>query len=62
MADLSNEIASPCVSVCVIDETTQVCQGCFRTLNEIEDWWDLDNAQKQKVIDEANQRASAMFD
>ncbi|QVL46076.1 MAG: DUF1289 domain-containing protein [Methylophilaceae bacterium] len=62
MADLSNEVASPCISVCVIDEVTQICQGCFRTLHEIEDWWGLDNAQKQKVIDDANQRASSMFD
>jgi uncharacterized protein len=62
MTDLSVEVASPCISVCVIDEATQVCHGCFRTLSQIEDWWDLDNVEKQKIIEEANQRANDRFD
>jgi uncharacterized protein len=56
------EIQSPCIGVCVVDETSQLCQGCFRSLNEIKDWWDLDNAQKKVVVETASQRANAMFD
>ncbi len=31
-------VASPCVGVCVIDESTSYCQGCQRTLSEVAAW------------------------
>ena len=31
-------IASPCVQVCMIDRTTGLCMGCFRTGEEISNW------------------------
>lgn len=55
------EIPSPCVGVCSIDESNGFCQGCFRTLEEIQQWWDLDNAAKAEVIKLANARESAVF-
>lgn len=56
-----HEIPSPCVGVCSIDENNGFCQGCFRTLEEIRQWWDLDNAGKAEVIQLANARESAVF-
>jgi predicted Fe-S protein YdhL (DUF1289 family) len=32
------EVASPCISVCVIDAPTGLCAGCYRTLDEIAGW------------------------
>jgi uncharacterized protein len=58
----NSEVQSPCIGVCVVDETSQLCQGCFRTLNEIEGWWNLDNTQKKAVAEDASQRATALFD
>ena len=55
------EIESPCVGVCAMDEETGFCQGCYRTLDEIKQWWDLDNTQKQVVVDEANARLEQQF-
>lgn len=55
------EIESPCIGVCTIDETTGFCQGCFRTLEEIQGWWNMDNTNKQKVVDEAKAREEAAF-
>ena len=55
------EIESPCVGVCAMDEETGFCQGCYRTLDEIQQWWDLDNTQKQVVVDEANARLEQQF-
>jgi uncharacterized protein len=55
------EIASPCVGVCSMDETTGFCQGCFRTLEEIRQWWDMDNATKTEVIKTAAAREAAVF-
>ncbi len=56
------EVASPCVGVCSMDEATGFCQGCFRTLEEIRQWWDLDNAAKAEVSKQAAARESAAFD
>lgn len=56
------EVASPCIGVCTIDDMTGFCQGCFRTIEEIQGWWDLDNASKAAVVQTASERESAAFD
>ena len=55
------DIESPCIGVCAMEEATGFCQGCCRTLDEIKQWSDLDNKQKQVVIDEANARLAQQF-
>ena len=60
MAD--KEIQSPCIGVCSMDDSTGLCQGCYRTMDEIQGWWDLDNTQKQTVIDLASEREEQVFD
>ena len=59
---MAEEIQSPCIGVCSMDDSTGLCQGCYRTMDEIQQWWDLDNTQKQAVIDLASQREAAVFD
>ena len=61
MSELNEEVQSPCIGVCAIDDTTGLCQGCFRTFDEIQYWWDLDNVQKKSVVEEASQREAAVF-
>lgn len=47
MSNMQPEVMSPCIGICAIDDTTGLCQGCFRTLEEIQGWWDMPvNAQK----------------
>ena len=60
MAD--KDIQSPCIGVCSMDDSTGLCQGCYRTMDEIQGWWDLDNTQKQVVINLASQREEQAFD
>ena len=55
------DIESPCIGVCAMEEATGFCQGCYRTLDEIQQWWDLSNMQKQQIIDEANARLEQQF-
>ena len=55
------EIESPCIGVCAMDEATGFCQGCYRTIDEIQGWWDLDNMQKKMVLDETNARLEQQF-
>jgi len=56
------EAQSPCISVCTMDDATGLCQGCYRTLEEIQQWRDLDALQQRAIVDKANQRQTQLFD
>jgi uncharacterized protein len=56
------EVQSPCISVCTMNDATGLCLGCYRTLEEIEKWWDLDNVQKQELVQKASLREAQLFD
>ena len=57
MLDLKTEaVASPCNKVCRIDASTGWCEGCLRTLVEIGEWSQLDDADKREVITQLDQR------
>ena len=43
------EIESPCIGICRIDN--EVCCGCKRTTDEIVEWYNFTNEQKQAVLD-----------
>jgi len=44
-----NEIQSPCIGVCTVDDSTGLCLGCYRTIDEIKGWWDM-NPKDQKNL------------
>ena len=44
------EVPSPCVSICVIDEPTGLCAGCYRTLGEIAGWIDLADSERRALV------------
>ena len=43
------DVASPCINVCTLDPATQVCLGCFRTLDEIAAWGTASNAERAAI-------------
>ena len=53
-------VASPCNSVCRIDERTGWCEGCFRTIEEIAAWSAIDDAQKLAVREALRLRRRSM--
>ena len=55
----ANEVASPCINVCAIDPALGVCVGCFRTLDEVAAWIDLDTTQRLAVWDAVAERKRA---
>ena len=55
----SDRVASPCISVCVLDANGAVCLGCFRTLDEIAAWSLLGADAKRGVLAELPARRSA---
>jgi uncharacterized protein len=58
----SDTVASPCISVCVIDPVSGLCGGCFRTLDEIASWIDFSIAEKREVIAALSGRRSSFGD
>ena len=45
----SVHVPSPCVSICVVNPTTGLCEGCLRTLDEIAAWGQMSSAQQRSV-------------
>lgn len=43
---------TPCISVCVIDQTTGLCEGCGRSLTEIAAWHSMTGAQRLRIMSE----------
>ena len=60
MSDAKAAVASPCNSVCRIDPRTGLCEGCFRTLDEIARWSAIDDEQKRAVRDALRLRRRAV--
>ena len=44
------DIPSPCNRICVIDEPTGWCRGCWRTLDEISQWERSTPEQKHALL------------
>ena len=57
-----NDPPSPCIGVCVINPQTQLCDGCFRTLDEIAGWWDYTADQKRGVLAQVETRLARLMD
>ena len=55
-------IRSPCIGVCSMDDLTGFCQGCYRTIDEIQAWWEMDDQQQKETINKAAQREAELFD
>ena len=46
---IAQNVPSPCVSVCRMDTGSGLCEGCFRTIDEIRDWGRSDDAVKLRM-------------
>ena len=42
-------VPSPCMSVCQMDESSGLCEGCLRTISEIAQWGNADDALKRRI-------------
>ena len=57
---IEEEPQSPCISVCLLDEH-DICQGCFRSADEITDWLMATSQQKRQILERSVQRRDASF-
>ena len=46
---------SPCISICSLDES-DICLGCFRSADEITDWFMAGPEEKRAILRRAEQR------
>lgn len=52
-----DEIASPCVKVCVIHPEARLCVGCLRSVDEIAMWSRLSPDERARILAELPARA-----
>lgn len=52
---------SPCISLCRMNPQTGLCEGCFRTLDEIAQWSTATEEFKRRVWQEIRRRQDEMF-
>jgi prolyl-tRNA editing enzyme YbaK/EbsC (Cys-tRNA(Pro) deacylase)/predicted Fe-S protein YdhL (DUF1289 family) len=58
--DAGDEVASPCISICRLNATSGLCEGCFRTTGEIAGWSRADNHGKRATWNTIKQRMAAL--
>jgi len=58
------DIQSPCVGVCALNDATGFCQGCSRTIEEIREGWNMSDEARAKTMSELDERManSTSFD
>jgi predicted Fe-S protein YdhL (DUF1289 family) len=42
-------VSSPCVNTCQLN-ADDICEGCYRSVQEIGDWMMLDNEARKEVL------------
>jgi predicted Fe-S protein YdhL (DUF1289 family) len=52
-------IESPCISVCRYEN--QVCVGCGRTVDDITNWYDMTDDEKQAVLNRIEKDSKGWF-
>jgi predicted Fe-S protein YdhL (DUF1289 family) len=45
----AGDVPSPCVRTCVLDQTSQACRGCRRTLSDIANWSSLGPEERARI-------------
>ncbi len=43
-------IPSPCIDVCRVDQTSGLCEGCYRTLDEICMWTRYSDHERDAIM------------
>lgn len=55
-------VPSPCISICRMNPQNGLCEGCYRTIDEIVAWGSADDDYKRAVWVEIRKREQAAFE
>jgi len=53
-------VTSPCINICRMNGQTGLCEGCFRSLDEIASWSRHGDSEKRRILDAVAQRRAAL--
>lgn len=53
-----SSVKSPCVQVCTLDEN-KICMGCYRSVEEVRNWFRFTDKEKKQAIKNADERRRA---
>jgi predicted Fe-S protein YdhL (DUF1289 family) len=56
-----SKVPSPCINVCKMNPQTGLCEGCFRTIDEIAQWSTATEEMKRAVWVEIKRREAELF-
>lgn len=60
-AVIQEDSASPCIGVCRMSPQTELCEGCFRTIEEIIEWRDYSEQEKREVFARTKDRCERLM-
>jgi hypothetical protein len=55
-----DDVASPCIFVCTLDDSNRFCIGCGRTSGEIAAWTRLNADEKRAVLMASDERLAKL--
>lgn len=55
-----DEVASPCVKLCVVHPEARICVGCYRSIDEISIWSRMTAVERSAVMAELPARAPTL--
>jgi len=53
-----DEIESPCVKLCIIHPVEKVCAGCYRSIDEIGRWSQMNSEERARIMAELPARGT----
>ncbi len=59
MTDLDTPPRSPCLKKCQLHPIDRICLGCFRRIEEIEDWARFDNERRAHILSDLPTRRAS---
>ena len=57
----SINIPSPCIGDCKMNSSTALCQGCYRSIDEIKNWRTISNSDKMSIVKNLHDRRSQIL-
>lgn len=58
---MTKQIVTPCIGICSYNGKGS-CVGCYRTSDEIVNWFDMSDDQRDLVMKDLDRRAAESFD
>ena len=52
-------IESPCISICRYED--EICVGCGRTVDDVVNWYDMTDDEKQAVLNRIEKESKGWF-